>query len=583
MFLEKHLADVAAHVLKETLSLPEAPNALLRGTQDPKFGDYQVNGVIALAKQAGKNPRALAEPVAAALLARPEIAKAEVAGPGFVTLTLDAGWIGGVLTAMLGDARLGVDPVAKKETIVVDFSSPNIAKQMHVGHLRSTILGASLVKLLRFVGHDVIGDNHLGDWGTQFGLLIVGMREYGDEAALAGDALVELERVYKLSSKRAKEDEAFAAEARAELAKLQQGDAANRAMWEKFVATTRATLDRMYERLGVSFDEWLGESAYDTRLPGVVEQLLEKGLAREDDGAICVFFNELAEKGLPVPKRLAKQKEPFIVRKKDGAFLYSTSDVATIQYRRERWNADRGVYVVGTPQSLHFEQLFALAHLLGETMRLEHVAFGSVLGKDGRPFKTRDGETFTLASLLDEAEERALQTIREKAEEGGLRIPEEEWPAAAKILGIGAVKYADLMQNRTTDYRFDWEKLISFKGNASPYLQYMYARVRSVLHKGDVAYEGFTSTVVPEEPAELALARTLLRFPDVVARAAEDSTPHVLAEHLFAVASEFSRFYTECPVLESEQRQSRLGLCVLTARQLETGLGLMGIEVIERM
>lgn len=583
MFLEKHLAEVAAHVLKETLSLAEAPNALLRGTQDPKFGDYQVNGVIALAKQAGKNPRELADPVAAALLARPEIAKADVAGPGFVNLTLDAGWMGGVLSAMLGDDKLGVDPVAQRQTIVVDFSSPNIAKQMHVGHLRSTILGASLVKLLRYVGHDVISDNHLGDWGTQFGLLIVGMREYGDEAALAGDALVELERVYKIASKRAKEDEAFAAEARTELAKLQQGDADNRAMWEKFVATTRTTLDRMYERLDVIFDEWLGESAYDARLPGVVELLLEKDLAREDDGAICVFWNELAEKGLPVPKRLAKQKEPFIVRKKDGAFLYSTSDVATIQYRRERWNADRAIYVVGSPQSLHFEQLFALAHLLGETMRLEHVAFGSVLGKDGKPFKTRDGETFTLASLLDEAEERALQTIREKAAEGGLRIPEEDWPRAAKTIGIGAVKYADLMQNRITDYRFDWEKLISFKGNASPYLQYMYARVRSVLREGDVGYEGFSSTIVPEEPAELALARTLLRFPDVVARAAEDSTPHVLAEHLFAVASEFSRFYTECPVLKSEQRQSRLGLCVLTARQLETGLGLMGIEVIERM
>jgi arginyl-tRNA synthetase len=559
MFLEKHLASVAADVLEKTLSLDETPNALLRGTQDPKFGDYQVNGVIALAKKAGKNPRELAEPVAAALLARPEIAKAEVAGPGFVNLTLDAAWIGGVLSAMLGDEKLGVDPVAKKETIVVDFSSPNIAKQMHVGHLRSTILGAALVKLLRFVGHEVIGDNHLGDWGTQFGLLIVGMREYGDEAALAEDAIVELERVYKLASTRAKEDEAFATEARAELAKLQQGDAGNRAMWEMFVATTRTTLDRMYDRLGVSFDAWLGESAYDAMLPGVVELLLGKGLAREDEGAICVFWNELVDAGLPVPKRLAKQKEPFIVRKKDGAFLYSTSDVATIQYRRERWNADRAIYVVGSPQSLHFEQLFALAHLLGETMRLEHVA------------------------LLDEAEERALAAIREKAEEGGLRIPEEEWAQAAKTIGIGAVKYADLMQNRITDYRFDWEKLISFKGNASPYLQYMYARVRSVLQKGDVAYEGFASTIAPEEPAELALARTLLRFPDVVSRAAEESTPHVLAEHLFAVASEFSRFYTECPVLESEQRQSRLGLCVLTARQLETGLGLLGIEVIERM
>ncbi|MBX3246397.1 MAG: arginine--tRNA ligase [Myxococcales bacterium] len=603
MFLERHLATIAAQTLQEALGLDETPNALLRSTQDPKFGDYQINGAIALAKKLGRPPHELAAKVAEALKARPEIADASVAGPGFVNLTLDAAWLGRLASDALADERLGVPSLTEGETIVVDFSSPNIAKQMHVGHLRSTIIGAAIVKLLRFVGHEVVGDNHLGDWGTQFGLLIVGMRSFGDAAALEADAISELERVYRLASDRAKADEDFAASARAELAKLQAGDPESRALWERFVATTRGALDRSYARLGVSFDEWLGESFYDPMLAGVVQELLDAGIAREDDGAICIFWGEIPKERVPAGEekrfaKLAKQKEPFIIRKKDGAFLYSTSDLATLKYRRDHFRADRSVYVVDARQALHFEQVFAAAILLGYAgadadgrpvarMQLQHVHFGTVLGDDGKPIKTRDGKAVTLASLLDEAEERALALIREKAGEGSLRIPEAEWEEAARVIGVGAVKYADLAQNRASDYRFDWDKLISFKGNASPYLQYMVARCRSIFENaaGDLRLESFSADVRPEHPAELALVRLLVRWPDVVERAAEDYLPHYVCEHLYELASAFSGFYTECKVLVDDEpvRESRLALTALTAKQLELGLALLGIGTIAKM
>ncbi len=597
MRLERTLDALAAAALQEALGLDEAPPALIRKTQDPKFGDFQVNGVMALAKRQKANPRELAAPVAERLAALPAIAKAEVAGPGFVNLTLDPAWLGTRLSEDAGDGRLGVDPVETSETIVVDFSSPNIAKQMHVGHLRSTILGQALVQLLRCIGHRVIGDNHLGDWGTQFGLLIVGLRTFGDEAALEADAIVELERVYKAASARAKEDEAFAAEARAELAKLQQGDPDNRATWERMVATTRETLDTIYARLGTTFDEWLGESAYDAMLPGVVGELEAKGIAREDEGALCVFLNELdpaaIDGALPdaIPKKLKKNGTPFIVRKSDGAFLYSTTDIATILHRRDVFDADRSVYVVGAPQGLHFRQLFATVRLLGVDMALEHVAFGQILDAEtGKILRTRGGTTVTLRSLLDEAEERAREKIEEQRAEGRLRIADADMDEAVATIGIGAVKYVDLQQNRLTDYRFDFDKMVSFSGNAGPYLQYQYARIRSIFRKGEVDWETPAGAIVPEEPSELTLAKTLLRFGDVVHEAAETYQPHLLCGHLYDVAQAFSRFYTACPVLdaagldaEGATRTSRLALTQLSGRQLEEGLALLGIGVLARM
>ncbi len=577
MRIEPYLDGIATAAIKTALDV-DAP-AILRPTQDASHGDYQINGVLGLAKRLKANPRELAAKVAETLGAHEAIAAAEVAGPGFVNLRLDDAWLGRVLDEALADReRDGVPAVEPAETIVVDFSSPNIAKQMHVGHLRSTIIGDSLVRIFRFAGHEVIGDNHLGDWGTQFGLLIVGMREWGSTEALAADPIVELERVYKLASERAKEDEAFAEAARAELARLQSGDEENHALWQRFIEVSKDSLNTIYDRLGVRFDEWLGESAYNDRLPGVVDLLLERGIAREDEGAICVFFGELDA----VEGKLKKQKVPFIVKKKDGAFLYSTSDIACVLYRKERWDADRAVYVVDKRQAGHFEQLFEVMRLLGVEMKLEHVGFGMVLGDDGKPKKTRDasGKVETLASLLDEAEQRAETKMVEE-----LGLDPDMARELRGAVGVGAVKYADLMQNRTSDYTFDWDKLIAFKGNAGPYIQYMHARCCSVLVKSERDRDALAGPIVLAHDAERALAKQLLKLPDVVSAAAESSNPHYIAAHLYELASLFAGFYDQCPVLKADApiRESRLALTDLTRRQLARGLNLLGIDAPERM
>jgi arginyl-tRNA synthetase len=580
MRIERFFDDLARLAIRDALGV-EAP-ALLKPTQDPKHGDYQVNGAMALAKQRKESPRDLAVKIADALAKSPAVATAEVAGPGFVNLRLSDGWIGETLARWIDDPRDGVPAVDRPERIVVDYSSPNIAKQMHVGHLRSTILGHAIVSMLRFVGHHVIGDNHVGDWGTQFGLLIAGLRRFrgGDAAGLD---IAGLEAVYRQASQLAESEPAFADEARAELAKLQSGDAGSRALWQQFVDITRAELDKIYARMGVSFEQWLGESFYDAMLPGVVERLLAEKLAREDQGAICVFYHEWGETlGAPAPGRLAKQKEPFIVRKRDGAFLYSTTDIATVMHRHDVTKADRSVYVVDVRQALHFEQLFAVVGRLGIPMRLEHVGFGTVLDGAGKPLKTREGKAITLASLLDEAEARALEKMKEMEVELGA----VELEHVARAVGIGAVKYADLRQNRLSDYQFDFDKLIEFKGNAGPYMQYAAARVGSIFRKGGIDEAGFrVSRVDLAAPEEKALARTLLRFPDVVHHAAETSQPHLLTDHLYALSRDFSTFFEACPVLKSEgeTRASRLALCALTGRQLRRGLVLLGIEPVERM
>ncbi len=574
--IERHLDELASRAFAEALELDEPAPAILRPTGDPRHGDYQCNGSMGLAKRLKQKPRDIAERVLPALAALAPVASAEVAGPGFINLRLEPTWLAERVDALLADDNHGVPRVAAPETVVVDFSSPNIAKQMHVGHIRSTIIGDALSRLLRCVGHKVIGDNHIGDWGTQYGLLIVGMRTFGDEGALAADAINELERVYRLASARAKEDESFADAARAELAKLQQGDPDNMAMWEKFVAATRVKLDEVYALLGITFDVWLGESAYRDKLPGVVELLLAKGLAVEDEGAVCVFFNRLAS----APPELATREEPFIIRKKDGAFLYATSDIATLYHRRDVLEATRALYVVDNRQAFHFKQLFAVAAALGIEMTLEHVSFGSVLGTDGKPLKTREGKAITLVSLLEEAMARAEARIR--ADEK-VQIPEEDIPTARRAVGIGAVKFADLMQNRKSDYQFDWDKMITFEGKSAPYLQYAYARTRSIFRKD--GGEPAVAPVLLVEPAELALAKQLIRFADVVYAAADDSTPHLLCDHLYELARAFSRFYDECHVLNAEgaTRASRLALTLATSRQLRAGLALLGIDVLERM
>lgn len=580
MLLERHLEDQARRAIAAALSLDEPVDPLLRPTTDPSFGDYQLNAAMALAKRLRRAPREIATAIVEAVGALPEVAHAEVAGPGFVNLRLDEAWLAGVLSEDVRDRRLGVPEAEQKETIVVDFSGPNIAKQMHVGHLRSTILGDAIVRLLRFLGHRVIGDNHLGDWGTQFGLLIVGMRRWGSEEALRSRPIVELERVYKLASAQAKEDEAFASEARAELVKLQEGDPENRALWQTFISHTREALDRVYDLLGVEFDEWLGESAYHPMLAGVVERLIADGIGREDQGSICVWFNEHPS----APAELQRLEAPLIVRKQDGAFLYSTTDIATILYRRDELGVDRALYVVDARQGTHFSQVFAVSRLLGVTMELEHIGFGMVLGDDGKALKTRDGVAVTLVSLLDEAIERARQRIDEEREKGALRVAAEDVAQVARTLGVGSVKYADLHQNRMSNYQFDFDRMISFKGNAMPYLNYAYARIRSIFEEGEVGFDSYQAEVRLEADEEKILARRLVRFGDIVHRAARTSQPHLLCEHLYDLARDFSSFYNRCRVLDGgAHRESRLALAALTGRQLLHGLEVLGIAVVERM
>jgi arginyl-tRNA synthetase len=586
MLLERYLESLGSEAIENAFDLDGPRPALVRPTQDPKFGDFQINGAMPLGKELKRPPRELAQPIAEALAKVDAIEKAEVAGPGFVNIHLAPAWIASRLTDTLRDAgRDGVPAVEEASKVIVDFSSPNIAKQMHVGHLRSTIIGDAIARILSFMGCEVVRDNHLGDWGTQFGLLIVGMREWGDEGALQADPIQELERVYKLASERAGNDDAFAERARAELAKLQSGDEQNRKLWEHFVEVSRGALEVVYAELDVSFDVWLGESTYHDALPGVVDALVAQGIAREDAGAICIFWGEINE----APKSLRKQKTPFIVRKKDGAFLYSTTDIATVQYRKSHFHADRALYVVDNRQGLHFQQLFAVMKLLGVDMELEHVGFGTVLGKDGKPLRTRDatGQVITLVSLLDESKQRARQRIDEGIAEGRLRVRPEEIDEVSRVVGLGAVKYADLRQNRLSDYQFDWDKMISFQGNAGPYLQYAYARCASIFAKGGITMDSVanSATITLEAPAEQTLGKHLLRFADVVYQAGATSQPHLICEHIYELARAFNGFYAECPVLDAKgaTRESRLGLTASTARQIRRGLGLVGIGVVDRM
>lgn len=576
MRIDTYLSSIASQALHEVAGQAAPP--LLKATQDARHGDYQVNGALPLAKALKKNPRELAEPLAKALAAHPAIEKAEVAGPGFVNLTLAPTFLGETLSEMARDPRTGVPLAETRHRTVVDYSSPNIAKQMHVGHLRSTIIGHAIVETLSYLGEEVIRDNHVGDWGTQYGILIAGLDRFGKDSAsldLAG-----LEGIYREASTLAKDDPAFADQARAELAKLQSGDTRNRALWERFVAITRKELDKVYERLDVSFDTWYGESFYEPMLPGVVQKLEELGLARRDQDALCIFFGD--EIWASAPAKLRKQAEPMIVQKKDGAYLYASTDIATLYHRRDVVKAQRAIYVVDHRQANHFEQLFTVAKQLGIEMELIHVGFGTVLGPDGKILKTRDGKTITLASLLDEAETRSLDLMKQAE----VDLPAEELPKVARAVGIGAVKYADLRQNRTSDYQFDWGKMIALNGNSGPYIQYAGARAGAIFRKGDIDRASIgKNAAVLADPAELSLAKTLLRFPDVVHASAAELLPHYITDHLYAVAKELSSFYERCNVLKSEgaTRDSRLTLVGTAAAQIERGLSLLGIPSIERM
>ena len=569
--IEQLLEEKTAQALAAVCGSPAA--AIINPTANPQFGDYQANGVMAAAKARKMNPRELAQKVIAQFNSADIPATWEIAGPGFINFRLDPTWLGQTILATALKECLGVEPAKKVETIVVDFSAPNASKTMHVGHIRSTIIGDSLSRVFRFLGHTVITDNHVGDWGTPFGMLIVGYRTILDRAAYARDALAELERLYKTIQARTKTDPTVAEQAREELVKLQKGDPENVALWQEFMAVSRGAFARIYGRLNVQFDHWLGESFYDPMLPGVVQALQDQGLAKPSEGAICIFYEDDPELSIT----------PFLIQKQDGAYLYATTDLATIRYRAETFHPDRIIYVVDSRQQLHFKQLFAAARRWGYTIALEHVGFGTILGDDGKPIKTREGEPIKLEALLDEAEERARSIARDK----NPSLSEEELARIAHAVGIGAVKYADLMQNRTADYRFSWDKMLALDGNTAPYLQYVYARIRSIFRRGELESWKPTSdmTLHLRAPEELDLAKQMIRFGDALLEVERTYKPNILAGFLYDLATKFNLFYQAHAVLKAPEdaRPTQLLLCDLTARYIRKGLELLGIETVEAM
>jgi len=589
--LERLSADGVVAIAPEELP---ALVELVRETADPKHGDYSGTMAMGLAKRAGKKPR----DIAVEIIKRLDVADlfeppGEPVGPGFINLRVRDDALARAVAAAVSDGRLGVAAVTTPETIVLDYSSPNVAKPMHVGHIRSTVIGDALARILKFRGHHTITDNHLGDWGTQFGMILWGWKHCRDDAAFAADPTGELGRLYRLVRKvaDAKPDElaadpeaaALAArfpeagrEVLAETAKLHEGDPENRRLWEQFMPACRREIDRIYGRLDVSFDHTLGESFYQPLLAGTVRDLEACGLARESRGATGVFLD-------------GPDKPPLLIRKADGAFLYATTDLATIRWRMEHWKPDRILYVVDHRQSQHFEQVFETARRWGVGgVDFVHVAFGTVLGDDGKPFKTRAGDTVGLEALLDEGVARAFSVVTTADADRGSGMPEAERRRIADAVGIGAIKYADLSQNRTTDYTFSFDKMLELKGNTAAYMQYAVARVEGIFAKGGIdrgAVRREAGEIALTDTRERALAMKLLRFAEALEDVEADYRPNVLTAYLFDVAGAYSTFYDALSVLKAEgaERTTRLALCDLTGQVLRTGLELLGIRVPERM
>ena len=547
---------------------------------DPSHGDFQANGILALAQREKQNPRALAQQLLQQLGDLAADFEITLAGPGFINFRLGPAALLGWLQAHDSEARLqaGAASARAGQTWIVDYSSPNTAKQMHVGHLRSAVIGEAVCRLLAFSGAHVIRDNHIGDWGTQFGKLIWAYKRHLDAAALVREPLEEFERLYKLGHTAAEADPAILREAQQELVRLQQGDAGNLAIWKKINDSSLAAFQEIYDQLGIRFDHTHGESFYNDKVDRIYRELTDCGLAQESEGALVVFH--------PEHPRFAKQ--PFIIRKKDGASNYASTDLATVLYRAEHLRVDGAAYVIDSRQGDHLEQLFLTAGKWFEKTgrklpRLEHVGFGTVLGEDNKPLKTRSGENVRLKALLDEARERAYALVSARSPE----FPEEERRAIAAVVGVASVQYADLAQNRSSDYVFSWEKMISLDGNTAAYLLYAVARVRSIFRKAgiDAARPPVAGATAPETPAELALARKLTQFATAVQLATDGLRPHYLGTYLYELAGTFSTFYTADRVLVPEPavHARRLLLCHRTLIVLETGLHLLGLRTLERM
>ncbi len=564
--------------------------AMIKPAQDASRGDYQANCAMSLAKVLGKPPRDVAQ-LLIDLLPRGDLLEPpEIAGPGFINLRLRSDWLARQVQTMAGDERLGVEPVAAPRTVVIDYSSPNVAKPMHVGHLRSTIIGDALARLFRFLGHKVITDNHLGDWGTQFGILLYGYKHFLDPKAMQADPVRELARLYvhvrslfkKKDDEDAEDPEDPVQEAcRQETAKLHAGDPENLRLWQMFMPYCHEEINRIYRRLDVHFDHMLGESFYNPMLPGLVQELLDRGIATETRGAVGIF--------------LEPDKPPALVRKRDGAFTYTTTDLATIRYRRDQWQPDLALYVVDFRQQGHFRNLFAAARRAGCRYELEHVSFGAVLGKNRKPLSTREGGVTELGALLDEAvrhAEEVYQTNRRERSEPGEEVPglsPEELAQVYEVVGYGAVKYADLSQNRTSDYVFDWDKMMATDGNTATYMQYAYVRNRGIFRKGGEEVAPFrTAPPLPslDQKEERGLALQLVRFHEALDAAAQDYRPNLITAYLWDLAKAYNGFFQNSPVLKAETpelRRSRLLLCDLTGRVIQRGLDLLGIRTVERM
>jgi len=544
------------------------PELYVQSAANERFGDLQCNAAMPLGKRLGRNPREVAEELRRTAHWPASVARVEIAGPGFINLTLADDWLAERCTTLQQDERCGVPEPGTGRTVVIDYSSPNVAKPMHIGHIRSTVIGNALDRLHRFLGYRVIADNHIGDWGTQFGILILGYRHFVDAAALERNPVEELERVYVASYEKARRDPEWMEAARRELVKLQQGDPENLALWRKFVELSLREFDRIYRRLGVRFDLVRGESYYRNDLPRIVAELKARGLARESEGAQVVF---LEEEGLP----------PCIVQKRDGGFNYATTDLATIASRIREFAPEKILYVTDERQQLHFRQIFAIARRMGWQAKLVHVWFGLMRLPEGT-FSTREGNVIRLERLLDEAEARAREIVRQTSPQ----MPEEEQAEVARAVGIGAVKYADLSQNPQSLVVFTWEKALSLEGNSAPYLQYTCARIQSVLDK--YAERFGTPQVHPVQlthPQERRVALRLVRFPDVVLRAAERYRPNLLADYLYDLAQQYNTLYQNVPFLKAEPgiRESRVSLCRVTQAVLRRGLDLLGIETPRRI
>jgi arginyl-tRNA synthetase len=569
ILIERELVAIFEETIKSLYGEQEIKDIDIEATSNEKFGDFQTNFAMVNAKILKSNPRAIAENVVNNLIENNVIEKAEIAGPGFINIFLKEEYLGDRVRKISSE-KYDLSFLDTHGDVIIDYSSPNIAKRMHIGHLRSTIIGDSIKRIYRYLGYNVVADNHIGDWGTQFGKLIIGYRNWLNKEAYEASPIEELERVYVEFSKVSEENPELEDQAREELRKLHEGDKENYALWQEFIKVSLDEYNNVYGRLGVDFDTYYGESHYHDMMPGVVEELLEKGIARESEGANVVFFDE------------EDKLNPCIVQKRDGAFLYATSDIATVKFRKENYDVNKIIYVTDERQQDHFKQFFKITDILGWEVEKSHVWFGIMRFAEGI-FSSRKGNVIRLEQLLDEGKKKALEVVEEK----NPGLSQEEKANISEVVGIGAIKYADLSQNRQSPVIFEWDKILSFEGNTAPYLQYSYARIQSILKKGSENGKNLNeeSQITLKESAERSLAVYMSLFPKTVMKAADSFRPNLITDYLFELAKKFNSFYNSCPILNQEEDvlYSRLLLADRAAKVLKEGLELLGIETVDRM